>query len=225
MRLIWMRLLLFSDTPNGLRKKRQIDKGFNMEYIPYESSDKSTFTKKMNVIEELTQLLRHSTRVFNVYCDNTKELSAKAKQDCFTINRLCRKLLSELTRIGIQHHQRLKRETDNDRNSTEEDSDGNNNRPKKFSRNRLLSPPNPTLERIDYACCLFFLFELITRLIFCPSKKTFFKSWLTWIDIISVVACLNDFLINQFYKTERYQASVVDAVFLVRVLRIIRVFR
>ena len=94
-----------------------------------------------------------------------------------------------------------------------------------FNRTVLLSPPNPVLQRIDYACCLFFTVELFLRFTFCPSKKAFFKSWLTWIDILSVIACINDFLINMFYKTEKYKSSPVDAVFLIRVVRIIRVFR
>ena len=170
-------------------------------------------------------IVRNDTKnfypLYNYYDDVESYDDNSIAQKCSEINRLTVELSTEQEKVGV--HQRLKRAAINDSNDTQPPSDTTG--PTKFKQDSLFSPPNPVLQCIDYACCLFFTAELFLRLTFCPSKKAFFKSWLTWIDILSVIACINDFLINMFYKTEKYKSSPVDAVFLIRVVRIIRVFR
>ena len=207
------------------RKKRESARYQERPYKRNMILNSTHFNKSINVLEELIMVVRNYTKYFypldNYYDDVESYDDNSIAQKYVTINRLIMELSTELEKVGA--HQRLKRSVINDSSDAQPSSDTTG--PTKFQPDNLLSPPNPVLQRIDYACCLFFTVELFLRLTFCPSKKAFFKSWLTWIDILSVIACINDFLINMFYKSEKYKSSPVDAVFLIRVVRIIRVFR
>ena len=207
-----------------LRKKRESGRYQKRPGKTNSMFNITIFNNSINALEELIMVVRNDTKnsysLYNYYDDEESYGENNIAQKYSKINSLTVELSTELEKVGV--HKRLKRAAIND-NDTQPPSDTTG--PTKFKQDSLLSPPNPVLQRIDYACCLFFTVELFLRLIFCPSKKAFFKSWLTWIDILSVIACINDFLINMFYKTEKYKSSPVDAVFLIRVVRIIRVFR
>ena len=221
---LWEIVLVTEDI--FLRKKRESGRYQERPYKRNSLLNSTIFNKSLNVLEELIMVVRNYTKYFhqldNYYDDVESYDDNNIAQKYSTINRLAMELSAELKKVGV-HHQRLKRAVINDSNDAQSPSETTG--PTKYQPDNLLSPPNPVLQHIDYACCLFFTVELFLRLTFCPSKKAFFKSWLTWIDILSVIACINDFLINMFYKTEKYKSSPVDAVFLIRVVRIIRVFR
>ncbi len=218
----------------GSRKKRGIVPDADRLEDAQSQQEHSVLNKGIHSLQELVALARSKGEDANTD-DDLESAESQEQRNVLNyqeIGSLAQLLLTELNQGTHPTHHRVKRET----NSTSENTTETHSTPptsttdkprrnRKYDLDAQFSPPHPTLELIDNACCLFFIVELTLRLLFCPSKKTFFKNWLTWIDIISVLACVNDFTINQFFLTEKYKASAVDAVFLVRVIRIIRVFR
>lgn len=74
----------------------------------------------------------------------------------------------------------------------------------------------PIFERLEYFYCAFFTIELILRLFCCPSRTRYFKSMMTWIDIISTA---------QFYISFATATDTFDILFITRLLRVFRLFR
>ncbi|XP_066918143.1 voltage-gated potassium channel KCNC1-like isoform X2 [Clytia hemisphaerica] len=70
--------------------------------------------------------------------------------------------------------------------------------------------------QLEYFYCAFFTLELLLRLWCCPSKKKYFKSAMTWIDIISTA---------QFYISFIADTHAFDVLFVTRLLRVFRLFR
>ena len=95
----------------------------------------------------------------------------------------------------------------------------------RYHMNSLLGAPNIYLERIDMACYAFFGLEIILRFLFCPSKKRFFLSILDVLDIMLVAIYLAEYFINKKSNSEAFRVSILDALYIFRVLRIFRIFR
>lgn len=75
---------------------------------------------------------------------------------------------------------------------------------------------------IEYVCGIWFTWELIARIIFCPNKSKFFKSSSFWIDILSVLPFYIRILQELAGGGDRQFA---DALLVIRLLRLFRFFR
>lgn len=72
---------------------------------------------------------------------------------------------------------------------------------------------------IDYFCGIWFTFELLLRIIFCPRRRVFFRMVTNWIDILSVMP---------FYLRildPKGGNAIADALLMIRLLRLFRFFR
>ena len=71
---------------------------------------------------------------------------------------------------------------------------------------------------IDYFCGIWFTFELLLRIIFCPRRRVFFRQLTNWIDILSVIP---------FYLRliDPDGGPLADALLMIRLLRLFRFFR
>ena len=76
---------------------------------------------------------------------------------------------------------------------------------------------------IETVCITWFVFELIMRILFCPSKNKFFKDIINWIDFASIMPF---FLQIAMFAITRECGSGTGAVLSVlRVLRVTRIFK
>ena len=73
-----------------------------------------------------------------------------------------------------------------------------------------------TFAMLDYFYCAVFTLDLIARVSSCPDLGHFFRSTLTWCDIVSVLP----FYINMIWKV-----NYLNVVLVVRLFRIFRLFR
>ncbi|EDO45172.1 predicted protein [Nematostella vectensis] len=71
---------------------------------------------------------------------------------------------------------------------------------------------------IEYICGVWFTIELGLRLLFCPNKRTFFKSYSFWVDVLSVIP----FYVRLIFPHEH---DLADALQVIRLLRLFRFFR
>ena len=94
-----------------------------------------------------------------------------------------------------------------------------------LTNRKQLSPPNETLQLLDYICVGWFILELIIRYVFCPNKLRFFTSPLNIFDLLSIVPYILEHIAHQRGNQEQYEHSLLDALFTLKVLRIFRVFR
>ena len=82
------------------------------------------------------------------------------------------------------------------------------------------------LEYLDYVCTAFFTIELIVRIIFAPDKVKFFRSIMNIIDILALLPLYVQIILDM---TEKYSClknhrAVIETVFILRIIRIFRVF-
>lgn len=73
-----------------------------------------------------------------------------------------------------------------------------------------------TFQTLDYAYCSVFTLDFAARLWSCPNIKGFFRSTLTWCDIMSVIP---------FYTNMIWKVTYLNVVLVVRLFRIFRLFR
>lgn len=80
---------------------------------------------------------------------------------------------------------------------------------------------------LDYVCTAFFTLELVVRIIFAPSKKSFFTSPMNIIDIMAILPLYVQLIL---ILTEREDSciethsAIVDTILLLRIIRICRIF-
>ena len=81
---------------------------------------------------------------------------------------------------------------------------------------------NPTIDNIftviDYFCGIWFTFELLMRITFCPRRRVFLRQVTNWIDILSVIP----FYLRLIDPEGR---PLADALLMIRLLRLFRFFR
>lgn len=87
------------------------------------------------------------------------------------------------------------------------------------------SQSHPVLEIINLVCASFFSIELLTRIIFSPNKIKFFISPLTIIDIIALVPFYVEITVNIVNPKEIFKESFIDAMHILQLARIFRIFR
>ena len=84
---------------------------------------------------------------------------------------------------------------------------------------------HPALLIIDLICVFFFTVEFLTRLAFCPKKCRFCRSPQNIIDFIAIVPDYVEFIILAVNPTGRSGLAVVEFIFILRMLRLCRIFR
>ena len=123
---------------------------------------------------------------------------------------------SKISTVCPQSHDRSRRSTDRNNRSTNSTQ---------YTPHKHLWVPNPYLEVFDCACYVFFFVEIVVRLIFCPSFKRYFRSVLNWMDILLVIFFIVEMAIDHLVKGEMYEMSWADALFILRVCRVFKIFR
>ena len=84
---------------------------------------------------------------------------------------------------------------------------------------------HPALLIIDLLCVLFFSLEFLTRLVFCPKKLRFCSSLQNIIDFIAIVPDYVEFILLCVTPQARSGLGFVDFIFILRMLRLCRIFR
>lgn len=75
-----------------------------------------------------------------------------------------------------------------------------------------------SFELVEYICGVWFTLEFILRMVFCPDKRAFARNWETWIDFLAVAPFYLKFVITS-------HQDVINALLLIRLLRLLRFFR
>lgn len=73
-----------------------------------------------------------------------------------------------------------------------------------------------TFEILDFVYCAVFTMDFLARVFSCPNLRKFFRSTLTWCDIVSVLP---------FYINIIWQVDYLNVFLVVRLFRIFRLFR
>lgn len=69
---------------------------------------------------------------------------------------------------------------------------------------------------LEYLYCVWFTVEFVARFFACPDKIEYFKSFMTWVDLLSVIP---------LYISLTNQVEELDFLFVLRLVRIFRLFR
>ena len=85
---------------------------------------------------------------------------------------------------------------------------------------------NKGLEVLDYICTAFFTLELITRIIFAPSKLGFFRSPMNIIDILALLPLYVQItlILTDPKDCLKNHRAVLETIFILRIVRIFRIF-
>ena len=102
---------------------------------------------------------------------------------------------------------------------------GMKNSSETFSQNDDLKLQHPALLIIDLVCVFFFTVEFLTRLVFCPKKLRFCRSLQNIIDFVAIVPDYVEFIILAVNPSGRQGLAVVEFIFILRMLRLCRIFR
>ena len=70
---------------------------------------------------------------------------------------------------------------------------------------------------LESVCGVFFTIEFLLRIIFCPDKRAFAKSWSTWIDFLAVTPFYLKFIVSD--------NKAINLLLVIRLLRLFRFFR
>ncbi|XP_028405402.1 potassium voltage-gated channel subfamily C member 1-like [Dendronephthya gigantea] len=71
---------------------------------------------------------------------------------------------------------------------------------------------------LEFLCGIWFTLEFLLRIVFCPDKVAFAKSWSTWIDFLAITP----FYLKLFVTSH---VKAIDALLVIRLLRLFRFFR
>lgn len=77
---------------------------------------------------------------------------------------------------------------------------------------------------IEAVCMSWFILELVTRFILCPSKLEFVKSALNWIDLVAILPFLV-FLVTFLVTNDCGAVENVGVISVIRILRVTRIFK
>ena len=73
-------------------------------------------------------------------------------------------------------------------------------------------------EGLEYFYCIVFTLDLVARALTCPDKLAFIKSFMTWVDLLSVIPLYISIAESEDIET-------IDFLFVLRLVRIFRLFR
>lgn len=85
--------------------------------------------------------------------------------------------------------------------------------------------PHPAILLIDLCCVLYFSIEFIIRFTFCPKKIKFLTALQNIIDLIAILPDYIEFALLFVDTHGRGAIRVVDFIFILRMLRLCRIFR
>lgn len=108
--------------------------------------------------------------------------------------------------------------------TTNTSPDVNNETDEPLSENEA-TVQHPALLVIDLLCVLFFSVEFLTRLVFCPKKLRFCSSLQNIIDFIAILPDYVEFILLCVSPQARAGLGFVDFIFILRMLRLCRIFR
>lgn len=78
-------------------------------------------------------------------------------------------------------------------------------------------PHVSVFEGLEYFYCIVFTVDLIARAVCCPDKIAFIKSFMTWVDLLSVIPL--------YISITKVANKSIDFLFVLRLVRILRLFR
>ena len=89
--------------------------------------------------------------------------------------------------------------------------------------------PKEPMKLVELSTGIFFLLELLIRVVVCPEKCKFFRSLMNWIDIICIVGMIAHYTVSIFkdlfpHLTHEF-TLILRFLWLGRVLRVLRVFK
>lgn len=71
---------------------------------------------------------------------------------------------------------------------------------------------------LEFICGVWFTIEFLLRIVFCPDKRAFAKSWSTWVDFLAITP----FYLKLFVSNHE---NAINALLVIRLLRLFRFFR
>ncbi|WAR14314.1 KCNAG-like protein [Mya arenaria] len=82
------------------------------------------------------------------------------------------------------------------------------------------------LDITEYVCVALFSIDLIIRCIFCPNRiRLLFYSFLHWVDVFALLVMYIQYLFEYIYPREKYEASFLDVLHCMQIIRVLRLFR
>ncbi|XP_036359393.1 potassium voltage-gated channel protein Shaw-like [Octopus sinensis] len=85
--------------------------------------------------------------------------------------------------------------------------------------------PLTVFKILEITCIAYFTFELVIRLIFCPNRLIFFKNFLNWIDVFSLIPFYLREIVDRFVGMKTEVSYYVNMLRLIRIFRILRLTR
>lgn len=77
------------------------------------------------------------------------------------------------------------------------------------------------LDILDFVCISYFTTEIIVRFTFCPNKLNFFKTFLNWVDLLSIIP----FYIEKLLLWIQPSLEKSTVLYILQIMRLIRIFR
>ncbi|XP_045166457.2 potassium voltage-gated channel protein Shaw-like [Mercenaria mercenaria] len=81
------------------------------------------------------------------------------------------------------------------------------------------------LDIIEFFSIACFTIDLIVRLVICPFKYKLLFSFLHWVDVFALAVMYAKYIVEAIYPKEKYEASVLDILHCLQVVRILQMFR
>lgn len=77
----------------------------------------------------------------------------------------------------------------------------------------------------ELVCAGIFTIDLIVRYIFCPKRMKLLVSILHWVDVFALLVTFLKFGLEAIYPKEKYEASFLDILHCLQIVRVFRLFR
>ncbi|WAR14310.1 KCNB1-like protein [Mya arenaria] len=82
------------------------------------------------------------------------------------------------------------------------------------------------LDITEYVCVALFSLDLIIRCMFCPNRiRLLLYSFLHWVDVFALLVMYIQYLFEYIYPREKYEASFLDVLHCMQIIRVLRLFR
>ena len=91
--------------------------------------------------------------------------------------------------------------------------------------NEDLGYPDPVLFIIDSVCVALFTLEYSLKLMCAPKKSHFCRDPLNIIDLLAILPYFIQLIVEYVQVKERYEETVVDALYIIQIFRMIRIFK
>ena len=128
---------------------------------------------------------------------------------------------SEMT---AAHYAEYYEVSENEYKAAAENAEANNST-SAYPERADLTVPNDALNIVDMSLMCYFILELVLRFVACPYKKSFFCHPAMFFDLLSVLPFFIELIAEAVDIKETYKANFIDSLFLLKIVRIFRVFR